>query len=70
MTMSADQPMSTEGRNVTWYQIFMATVGVVMLGTGIAFGYATFQGDQCFEKANARIDRMNAKIEASKVAPR
>ena len=48
------------------YRIFLVAVGIVMVGWGIAYGYANYQGDQCTESVNARLDSIKARVDAAK----
>ena len=59
--MTADQ----NGYRIS-YRIFLVVVGIVMVGWGIANGYANYQGDQCTESVTARLDSIKARVDAAK----
>ena len=48
------------------YRVFMAIVGVLMLGWAIAYGYANYQADQCIQGVQARLDSLKARVDAGK----
>ena len=47
------------------YTIFMVVVGVMMVCWGIAYGYANYEGDQCFQTLQSRLDSVKARIDAA-----
>jgi hypothetical protein len=48
------------------YRIFMTAVAVIMLGSGIAYGYANYKGDECIRSTHTRLDAIKARIDAMK----
>lgn len=61
--MTADQ----RGHSIS-YRIFMVVVGVVMIGWGIAYGFANYEGDQCIHSLQVRLDSIKVRIDAAKAA--
>jgi hypothetical protein len=46
------------------YRIFMSVFGVVMIAWGIAYGYATYNYDQCARRGTENIQSLQVQIDA------
>jgi hypothetical protein len=61
MSMNTDTVTATTSLS---FRLFMGAVGVMVIGWGIAYGYATYQGDQCTKSTTARIESIQARMAA------